>query len=93
MSGIVQGMTFGVGSAVANRAVDAVLGPRTMNVEHTNVPAAAPAMAPASTSSSSASNQCGDQYNKFQECLKMNNGNVGQCQFYYDMLTQCQKGM
>ncbi len=43
MSGIIQGMQFGVGSAIANRAVDAVMGPRTMNVEHTNVPAAAPA--------------------------------------------------
>lgn len=32
MGGIVQGMAFGTGSAVANRAVDAVMGPR--QVEH-----------------------------------------------------------
>jgi hypothetical protein len=33
-------MTFGVGSAMANRAVDAVMGPRTVHVEHSNAPAA-----------------------------------------------------
>ena len=38
MGTVVQGMAFGTGSAVANRAVDAVMGPR--QVEHVN--AAAP---------------------------------------------------
>jgi phosphoribosylaminoimidazole-succinocarboxamide synthase len=39
-------MTFGVGSAVANRAVDAVMGPRTVHHEHSNAPAPAAAPAP-----------------------------------------------
>lgn len=26
-----------------------------------------------------------------KQCLKSNNGNVGQCQWYFDMLQQCQK--
>lgn len=68
MSGIVQGMTFGVGSAVANRAVDAVMGPRTMQVEHVGNNGAAPAMAPASAGgAASSSSACSDQYNNFQE--------------------------
>lgn len=44
--GIMNGMTFGVGSAVANRAVDAVMGPRTVQHEFKEAPAAAPAAAP-----------------------------------------------
>jgi len=95
MSTIAQGMQWGVGTAIANRAVDAVMGPRTMNVEHTNAPApaAAASMAPAGVmQSSSSQQQCAEQYNNFQDCLKTSGGNVGQCQFYFDMLSQCQKG-
>ena len=87
MGGIVQGMTFGVGSAMANRAVDAVMGPRTMNVEHTNAPAA-PMAAPASSSNAM---QCQEQYNEFQQCMKFNNNNQASCQFYFDMLDQCKR--
>lgn len=35
-SAIAEGMAFGVGSAMAHRAVDSMLGPRTVNVEHQN---------------------------------------------------------
>jgi hypothetical protein len=41
MGTVVQGMAFGTGSAVANRAVDAVMGPRQVEHVHTNTPAAA----------------------------------------------------
>jgi len=33
-SGILDGVTFGVGSSLAHRAVDGIMGPRTMQVEH-----------------------------------------------------------
>jgi hypothetical protein len=92
MSGIIDGMTFGVGSAIAHRAVDAVMGPRTVQVEHVNSSAAPAPAAPAAASSSSSNNACMDQYNNFQECLKNSGGNVGSCQFYFDMLQQCQRG-
>lgn len=32
-----SGMTFGVGSSIAHRAIDGLVGPRTMQVEHTGV--------------------------------------------------------
>ena len=41
MGGVVQGMAFGTGSAVANRAVDAIMGPRQVEHVHSNAPAAA----------------------------------------------------
>lgn len=46
---MVDGMTWGVGSAVAHRAMDGLLGPRTVNVEHTYASPgdAAPMPAPA----------------------------------------------
>ncbi|KAL5683473.1 hypothetical protein ACJX0J_009858, partial [Zea mays] len=44
-STIAQGMAFGTGSAMAHRAVDAVLGPRT--IQHETVASEAAAAAPA----------------------------------------------
>ena len=37
---IMQGMAFGTGSAIANRAVDSVMGPRQVEHVHTGAPAA-----------------------------------------------------
>ncbi|ONM07802.1 Cox19-like CHCH family protein [Zea mays] len=44
-STIAQGMAFGTGSAMAHRAVDSVLGPRT--IQHETLATEAPAAAPA----------------------------------------------
>jgi hypothetical protein len=41
MGNVVAGMAMGTGSAIANRAVDAVMGPRQMEVVHKDAPAAA----------------------------------------------------
>ncbi|PWA69873.1 hemiasterlin resistant protein 1 [Artemisia annua] len=61
-STIAQGMAFGTGSAVAHRAVDAVMGPRT--IQHETVGAAAPEAAPANSSYSDA---CGMHSRAFQD--------------------------
>jgi len=82
MGTVVQGMAFGTGSAVANRAVDSVMGPR--QVEHVN--AAAPqAAAPQQPM------MCMNEQKEFQECLKNTSGDIAPCQYYMDMLTQCKK--
>lgn len=51
VAGGLSGLAFGTGSAIAHRAVDSIMGPRTVVHEHQGVeaaPGAAPAAAPAS---------------------------------------------
>ena len=59
------GMAFGTGSAMAHRAVDAVVGPRT--IQHEAVVNEAAAAAPAPTSSSFASDACNIHSKAFQD--------------------------
>ncbi|XVF44880.1 hypothetical protein PTKIN_Ptkin02bG0158900 [Pterospermum kingtungense] len=92
-STIAQGMAFGTGSAVAHRAVDAVLGPRT--IQHETVvseAAAAPTPAAAATANSFAgSDACSVHYKAFQDCLNSYGNEISKCQFYMDMLSECRK--
>jgi hypothetical protein len=64
-----SGMAFGTGSAVAHRAVDAVMGPRT--IQHEAVVNEAAAAAPAPTASSFGGDACNYQSKAFQDvsCL------------------------
>lgn len=105
--GIMNGMTFGVGSAVANRAVDAVMGPRTTQVEHINAPAAAeaPAVASAPVSAPITSlpsmqpqsmmqqpdNRCSMELDYYQRCMQLNNNSLEACSQYSTQLQQCQR--
>ncbi|KAJ4716762.1 Cox19-like CHCH family protein [Melia azedarach] len=90
-STIAQGMAFGTGSAVAHRAVDAVMGPRTIQHE-TAVSEAAAAAAPAPTTSSFAgSDACNIHSKAFQDCINNFGSDIGKCQFYMDMLAECRK--
>lgn len=62
----VTGMAFGTGSAVAHRAVDAVMGPRT--IQHETVVSEAAASAPASgTNSFASADACGIHSKAFQD--------------------------
>ncbi|KAK2983181.1 hypothetical protein RJ640_018526, partial [Escallonia rubra] len=88
-STIAQGMAFGTGSAVAHRAVDSVMGPRT--VQHETVAPEATA-APASTTNSFAgSDACGMHTKAFQDCLNSSGNDISKCQFYMDMLSDCRR--
>ncbi|XP_022744802.1 coiled-coil-helix-coiled-coil-helix domain-containing protein 10, mitochondrial-like isoform X2 [Durio zibethinus] len=90
-STIAQGMAFGAGSAVAHRAVDAVLGPRT--IQHETVvseAAAAPSLA-AATSSFAGSDACSNHSKAFQDCLNSYGNEISKCQFYMDTLSECRK--
>lgn len=65
----VVGMAFGTGSAVAHRAVDAVMGPRT--VQHEVVQSGTPAVAAAAPAGSSVggSDACGMHTVAFEKVL------------------------
>ncbi|KAH1098846.1 hypothetical protein J1N35_015767 [Gossypium stocksii] len=85
-STIAQGMAFGTGSAVAHRAVDAVMGPRT--IQHETVVSEA-AAAPAN--SFTGSDACSIHSKAFQECLNSYGNEISKCQFYMDLLSECRK--
>ena len=85
-STIAQGMAFGTGSAVAHRAVDSIMGPRT--IQHENVASEAPA---AGTNSLSGSDACGFHSKAFQDCLNSSGSEISKCQFYMDMLAECRR--
>ncbi|XP_054778881.1 LOW QUALITY PROTEIN: uncharacterized protein LOC129286838 [Prosopis cineraria] len=87
-STIAQGMAFGTGSAVAHRAVDAVLGPRT--VQHETVVTEGAAAAPAPTANTLVV-ACGVHTKAFQDCLNSYGNDISKCQFYMDMLAECRK--
>ncbi|XP_058766510.1 uncharacterized protein LOC131640122 [Vicia villosa] len=88
-STIAQGMAFGGGSAVAHRAVDAVMGPRT--IQHETVVSEAAAAAPAPTANSFGGDACNIQSKAFQDCLNNFGSEISRCQFYLDMLSECRK--
>ncbi|KAG6492791.1 coiled-coil-helix-coiled-coil-helix domain-containing protein 10, mitochondrial-like [Zingiber officinale] len=88
-STIAQGMAFGTGSAIAHRAVDAVVGPRTIQHE-TVVSEAAAAAAP--MGNAVATDACGVHSKAFQDCINNFGSDIGKCQFYLDMLNECRQG-
>ncbi|KAL5562699.1 hypothetical protein UlMin_032446 [Ulmus minor] len=89
-STIAQGMAFGTGSAMAHRAVDAVIGPRTIQHETVASEAAATPAAP-TANSFGGSDACGIHTKAFQDCLNSYGSDLSKCQFYMDMLTECRK--
>jgi len=88
-STIAQGMAFGTGSAVAHRAVDSIMGPRTVQHEYAQQEGSGSAAAVASSGSV---DSCANQSKAFQDCLNANGSDIGKCQFYVDMLNECRRG-
>ncbi|XP_058224897.1 uncharacterized protein C6C3.02c-like [Rhododendron vialii] len=82
---VAEGMAFGGGNAIAHRAVDAMMGPRTIRHEtvDSSVPSAAPVLAN--------SNVCDGQSKAFADCLSYFGSDISKCQFYMDMLSECRK--
>ncbi|MCO5553016.1 hypothetical protein L7F22_006536 [Adiantum nelumboides] len=85
---IAQGMAFGTGSAMAHRAVDGLIGPRT--VTHEYVTPDAPGSS--SLATVSGSDTCLNQAKSFQDCINAYGSVIGKCQFYIDMLNECRRG-
>lgn len=78
-STVLQGAAFGTGSAVAHRAIDAAVGGRE----------GAPMVENPQAASQMESSPCQRQTKAFADCMTENNGDMGLCQFYFDMLQQC----
>ncbi|XP_042062325.1 uncharacterized protein C6C3.02c-like isoform X1 [Salvia splendens] len=87
-STIAQGMAFGTGSAMAHRAVDAVMGPRT--IQHETVASEAVA---APSPSMGGSEACGPHNKAFQDCLNSYGSDITKCQFFMDMLAECRRNL
>jgi hypothetical protein len=84
---------MGTGSAIAHRAVDSMMGPRTMQVEHVPAPEAAAPMAPAMASYAQGQQQqqgaCQEQSKAFAECMSRANGDFNACQYYFESMQSC----
>lgn len=91
MGSMASGMAMGTGMAVANRAVDSVLGPRQTEVVHRHEggdaahPAAAPTPAPAADTQ-----KCFNEKSWMEQCMQQSNGDIQNCNYYADLLKQCQ---
>jgi hypothetical protein len=88
-STIAQGMAFGTGSAMAHRAVDAVMGPRT--IQHETVVSEAAASA-TPMANATPSDSCSIHSKAFQDCINNYGSDISKCQFYLDMLNECRRG-
>mmetsp|Transcript_4145 Transcript_4145/g.9187 ORF Transcript_4145/g.9187 Transcript_4145/m.9187 type:complete len:146 (-) Transcript_4145:90-527(-) len=89
MSGLagsmMSGMATGVGFSMANRAVDAVMGPRQTEVvhRHEGENAAAPAV-----QQSAQPSKCQFEYDEFKRCMETYR-DAQQCNAYSEMYKQC----
>merc|ERR1712151_1418054 len=81
MGSMASGLAMGTGMSVANRAVDAVMGPRQTEVVHRHEGASA-----------AAPSKCQIQQDQLNQCMQ-NNSDSAQCQFYLDALKSCQQTM
>jgi len=87
MAGMVmQGMAMGTGSAIAHRAVGAVMGP-TSSYGTSAAPEAGGEATPAAPA-----DPCGNQRTAFSACIEQNGSDINQCQSYVDMLQACKRG-
>ena len=83
MGSVAEGMAWGTGTAVAGRAVDAVMGPRQTEVVHRHEGAPAPAAAPMGT-------MCQFQQDHLTQCMQ-SNSDLSACQFHLDAWKTCQQ--
>ncbi|CAE7235256.1 SLC4A4 [Symbiodinium sp. CCMP2592] len=81
MGSMASGMAMGTGMAVANRAVDAVMGPRQTEVVHRTEGAPPQAQA---------QNTCQFQQDQLAQCLK-SSSDATSCQHFMDALKACQQ--
>ena len=83
MGSMMSGVATGTGMAVANRAVDAVMGPRQTEVVHRHEGAPAPA--------ASSQPACQFQQDQLTQCMK-SSSDASSCQSFMDALKACQQG-
>ena len=88
-----QGMMWGAGSSIGHRAVDGVMGPRTIAYEaHEQHKTDTDETTNTSASGIDArANPCAAPMELFGKCLEQNSDNVAQCQAFADLLTSCKR--
>lgn len=82
MNTVMQGMAFGGGSAMAHRAVDAVLGGRG------HYPAPVEATQAAQTIVQE-NMPCGDQAKSFSDCMSLSEGDMDACRVFFERMQEC----
>ncbi|GKC99593.1 hypothetical protein Tco_1169868, partial [Tanacetum coccineum] len=80
---VADGFIWSTGNAMAHRAMDAIMGPRTIQIEHV------PAAAQVASSAAPAADACARQNKAFNDCINRND--ISKCQLYMDMLSECRK--
>lgn len=90
MGNVASGMASGVGFGVAQRAVDAVMGPRSVEVVHSNAPVTA-AQAPA-MQQPALQKSCASYQEELNQCMARHT-DITLCQNYLDNLKACQMQM
>ena len=93
---VAQGMAIGTGSAIAHQAVGAVAGAMSGSGSKSNeAPPPAVHTSDGSTGgggySGRVSGPCALDQQELYKCLEDQNGNAGQCQYYFDALRDCQE--
>mmetsp|Transcript_9137 Transcript_9137/g.22996 ORF Transcript_9137/g.22996 Transcript_9137/m.22996 type:complete len:149 (+) Transcript_9137:42-488(+) len=81
MSGVMSGMAMGAGAAAGSRAVDSVLGPRPLQVLHSDESA--------KQGQQGSGDGCEEEQAALRQCLK--DQDPSQCQGEADRLRQCQQ--
>ncbi|CDJ34492.1 CHCH domain-containing protein, putative [Eimeria mitis] len=89
---VASGMASGVGFGVAQRAVDAVMGPRSMEVVHTNSSAPVTAPQPQMMQQNIQQNPCAQYQEDLNQCMTRHT-DITLCQNYLDNLKACQMNM
>ncbi|XP_039019313.1 uncharacterized protein C6C3.02c-like [Hibiscus syriacus] len=89
---IVDAIGWGVGTAMAHRAADVIVGPRVIKHETvaSSEPAASAPLAP-NTNNLVNSDACGGQSKALSDSLTNYGSDINKCQFYMDMLKECRR--
>lgn len=82
MSTVMQGMAFGGGSAMAHRAVDAVLGGRGHYPQPVEATQAAQTIVQENL-------PCGDQAKSFSDCMALSEGDMEACRVFFERMQEC----
>ena len=92
MGTMAQGMAFGTGSSIAHRAVDGVMGGRTVEVQHTNADGSPMEGAPPAQpmQNSAVSDPCQLDKQNFFDCLKATGGDSQACSSLSEVMKSCQ---
>uniref|UniRef100_A0A0E0MQ26 CHCH domain-containing protein n=1 Tax=Oryza punctata TaxID=4537 RepID=A0A0E0MQ26_ORYPU len=89
-SALFDGWGWGMGYGMVQRGMDAVFGPRTVNVVDAT-PTTSSSPAPAAAAAHPMMDACGAHNKAFQECVAHQGSDVSRCQPYLDMLNDCRR--